>query len=256
MARRRRDTEEVRERREPDAPPPPLQQAPGQRGGTERRLGEPVALHALQLALEKPPVELRVVRDEQVVPGKGQEAAHDGPHRRRPPQLRVAQPRQPRDRVGQCDTRVDERLELGHELERLHANGSDLADPALRRRESGRLEVEDDEGRVLQQRVLGRTGKGHGRPRAGDPAVSGGHLLQQRARKPGGDRRRCEQRPRSVDRRERPLLLEQFDEPVESVERELHSSNQSEHTFALQLCSPAGVGRQARIRQRHRTSGF
>src|SRR5207237_970281 len=83
----------------PGPPPPPLQQAPGRRGGTGRRLGEPVALHALQLALEKPPVELRVVRDEQVVPGKGQEAAHDGPHRRRPPQLRVAQPRQPRDRV-------------------------------------------------------------------------------------------------------------------------------------------------------------
>ena len=158
--------------------------------------------------LEEAPVEARVVRDQQVVAGEREEASENGPNRGRAPQLRVAQARQARDLLGQRDAGVDERLELVDELEPRHAHGADLANSALRRRKAGRLQVEDDEGCVLEQGVVGACSEGDRRPRARDAAVPRRDLFQQREREPLGDRRRREQRPGGLDGRERALLLE------------------------------------------------
>ncbi len=61
----------------------------------------------------------------------------------------------------QGDARVDERLECVLELERANALGADLADPRRAGREARRLEVDDDEVRVLEEDVRARR-----RPRA------------------------------------------------------------------------------------------
>ena len=58
--------------------------------------------------------------------------------------------------------RVDERLELVGELESLHEHGADLADLRRAGPQAGRLEVDDDVGRLLEQQV------GAERPRQSD----------------------------------------------------------------------------------------
>ena len=168
-------------------------------------------------------------------PGEGEEAAHDGGGRRGRAQLRLAQAGQPRDRLGQRHARVDERLEGVDELEPAHAYRAQLADPVARRREAGRLEVEDDELGLLQRRVDAAVRERDAAADAGHAAVAGGQLAEQRARQPGRDRRRREERPGGLDGRQRAAFLERVDQAVERVERELHPSKQSEHTFALQV---------------------
>ena len=87
------------------------------------------------------------------------------------------------------------------------------------------------------------------RARADDPAVAGRHLFEQRAGEPVGDRRRREERPGRLDHGQRAALLERVDEPVERVEGELHLSDESEHTFALQahVASPGAAASSAPI---------
>ena len=82
-----------------------------------------------------------------------------------------------------------------------HAHRADLADPVARGREPGRLEVEDDELGLLEQRVAGLARERDGRAAADDAAVAGGDLVEQRAGEAVGDRRRREERPRRLDRR-------------------------------------------------------
>jgi hypothetical protein len=146
----RRDSEEVRERREADAAEPPFEQAPRERSRAERRLGEtPVA----QLPLEEALVEARVVRHEELVPGEGEEPPHDSPGRRRALELLFANTGQAGNRLGQRDARIDERLKRLDELEPAHADRADLADLVAPGREPGRFEIEDDEFGLLEQRV-------------------------------------------------------------------------------------------------------
>ena len=58
--------------------------------------------------------------------------------------------------------RVDERLELVGDLESLHEHGADFADLRRAGPQAGRLEVDDDVARLLEQQV------GAERPRQSD----------------------------------------------------------------------------------------
>ena len=186
------------------------------------------------MLLEEALVEARVVRDEQRVAGEGEELPHDGRGRRRRAQLLLPQAGEPRDRLGQRHAGIDERLERVDELEAAHADGAELADPVARGRETGRLQVEDDELRLLEQGVGLLPGQRDAAAETGDPAVARSQLAEQRAGEPFGDRRRGEERPRRLDRRQRAAFLERVDQAVERVERKLHPSKQSEHMFDLQ----------------------
>ena len=59
---------------------------------------------------------------------------------------------------------IDERLELGLDLEAAQAHGPDLADPGLARAQARRLEVDDDVRRVLEQERRARAAR-RARPR-------------------------------------------------------------------------------------------
>ena len=154
-----RDAEEVGERGEADAAHASLEQAPGERGGAERRLGKPPAVQPLQLPLQEPLVEAGVVGGERGVAGEGDEAFDDARHGWCSAQLVLAQSGQTRYRLRESNARVDERLERIDQLERPYARCSDLADPVPSAREPGRLQVEDDELGLLQQRIFVSAGQ-------------------------------------------------------------------------------------------------
>jgi hypothetical protein len=195
------------------------------------------------------------VRDEQVVAREGEEPRQHPPERRRPPELVGAQAREPLYRARQGDSRVHQRLEGVDELQPLHADRADLADPVALRGEARRLQVEDDERRLVEQRVARLAGEGDGRATADDAAVAGGDVREQRDREPLGDRARGEQRPGRFDRRERPRLLERLDQAVEGVQRQLHPADLIEHMFAWQAGASAlgrvPLGAEASERVQH-----
>ena len=103
--------------------------------------------------VEEADVEAGVVRGERCVAGEREEAADGELRTRCAAQLGVAQAGQPGDRRRERDPGLDERLERLGDLERLDAHRADLAHAVARGREPGRLEVEDDELGVLDQRV-------------------------------------------------------------------------------------------------------
>ncbi len=222
MARRRRNTEEVDERGEADPAQAPFEQSACECGGAERRLGQAPIVHERELPFEKALVEARVVRHEERIARERQEAAEHGGDRRRPAQLLVAQPGEAGDGVRQRNSRVDERLERLDRLQRLHANRADLANAVACCGKPGRLEVEHDELRLLEQRVGLRPGQRDRCPRADDPAVVCGDLGQERTREAVGDRGGCKEGPGGVRRRQRPALLERFHQPIERIQRQLH----------------------------------
>ena len=222
VARSGRNAEEVGQRGEADAPHAALQQPARQRGRAERRLRQAPVVHQQQLPLQEALVEARVVRDEEVVAREREETPDHRGSGRGVPQLLLAQAGQACDRIGERDSRIHERLEGLHRLERPHPDGPDLADAVVNGREPRRLQVEDDELGLLERRVGVAAGERDRGARADDAAVAGGHLLEQRAGEAVGDRGGGEERAGGLDRRERPTLLERVHQPVERVECELH----------------------------------
>ena len=116
-------------------------------------------------------------------------------------------------------------------------HGPDLADPVAARREPGRLEVDDDVGRRLERQVVERRAVGEARRapprqarRASPPTTSSSRL----AREPCGAVREREESGRRLLGRHRAVpLLDELDEPVGGVERELHERPMvGEHMFA------------------------
>ena len=150
MARACRDAEEVSERGEAHSAHAALEQPARECGRAERRLGEAPAVQPQQLLLEEALVEARVVGDEQVVVREGEEAPENRCDGWSLPELLLAQAGQTRDRLRKCSLRVDERLVRVGELKRPDADRAELADPAPRGREPGRLQVEHDELRLVQ----------------------------------------------------------------------------------------------------------
>ena len=118
---------------------------------------------------------------------------------------------------GTC--RVDERLELVDDLEAAHLDGADLADLRRAGPQPGRLEVDDDVRRVLEQEVgAERSGEPDRVAVPREPRVGLDHLGEERA----GERdRRLAQReepPRRLLGDDRPApLLDELHEPVGGV---------------------------------------
>jgi hypothetical protein len=174
------------------------------------------------------------VRDEDGVAREVEEPADGELDRRRAAEGGRVDPGQRGDRRRQRPARVDERLEPLLELEAADAHGADLADRRAPRREPGRLQVEDDVGRVLEQeRGARRLGEPDARSPPGEAGVALDDVREQGAGEPGGHVAERVEGLRRVLRRHGPVpCLDELDEPVRRVERELHGSSLGEHVFA------------------------
>ena len=125
-----------------------------------------------------------------------------------------------RDRCGERHAGVHERLERVVELEAADALRTDLADARRSRREPRRLEVDDDEMRVLEEDVAaGRIREPDGRTAPREPGVTLDDVVEER---PGERRRRVrerEQRARGlVDGDGAAPRLDELDQAVGGVE--------------------------------------
>ena len=177
------------------------------------------AREPLGLAVEEREVEARVVRDEDCVAREGEEAPHRLGRAGRSAQLLVPEAGHGARPGGDRKPRIDERLELGLHLEAAQANRADLADPGLARPQPGRLEVDHDVRRVLEQeRRARRLGERDGVAVPREPRVGLDDLRQQRARERDGRLPQGEEPPRRVLREHRPaLLLDELHQPVGRV---------------------------------------
>ena len=235
VARARARAEEPRERGEPGPRGAAGEEPPCEPDGVDHRRRDPPPRLALGLAVEEGEVEARVVRDEDGVAGEREEPPHRGGHRRRAAQLRVVDPGQRPDRGREPHARVGERLEPRGQLERLDADGADLADAGGGRREARRLEVDHDEAGELERQAL-RRGLGQrdevAAPR--EPRVGTHRLVEQAPRDPVGKPAEREEPPRRLLGGHRPAaLLDELDEPVGRVQAKLHERETlGEHTFA------------------------
>ena len=228
----------MRERGEREALAPALEKPPREPDRVDDRRRDAPAGEPLDLALEEREVEARVVRDERRVAREAEEAADGQLRARRPPQVGVADPGERGDVGRERRARVDERLERVLDRERADAHRADLADAAAARGEPGRLEVEDDELGVLDQDVgVRRVGEPDARAEPGEPRVALDDVLEQRA----GERSRRplerEEHVRRVVRSDRPApSLHELDEPIRSIERELHARRLSNICSYLKRC--------------------
>ena len=213
VARLHRRADEVRELGEARARHAPREQAPRERHRVDDGRRDPRAGEQLRLAVEEGEVEAGVVRDEHRVAGEGEEPADGGPRRRRAAQLPVGQPGERRRARRERRARIHERLEVGAELESLHAHRADLADLRRAGAQAGRLEVDDDVRRLLEQEVAARRlGERDGVAAPGEPCVRLDHLGQERARE--GDR--------GLAQREEPLRRLVRDDRAATLLDELH----------------------------------
>ena len=104
--------------------------------------------------MTKPDVEAGVVGDEHRVSGERHELRERLAHPGRCAQLRVGEPCEASDLARKRDAGSDERLEEPVLLKPPDPDRADLADPRRRHREPGRLEVEDDEGGLVEPWIL------------------------------------------------------------------------------------------------------
>ena len=93
------------------------------------------------------------MRNEHRIAREGEEVVHRGGRRGRAPEQPVGQAGQRCDYGGERHMRIDERLEFVDDLEADHLDCADLADLGRAGPQSGRLEVDDDVGRVLEQEI-------------------------------------------------------------------------------------------------------
>ena len=230
MARAHRGAEELRERGEPDPRDAPCEQPAREPDGVHHGRSQAAAGDQLDLAVEEGQVEAGVVGDEDgVLAGEGEEAADRRRRARRPAQVAVMDPRQARDHGRELDARVDERLERACREQCLDADGADLADPGAGRPQARRLEVDDDEARRLEgQPLAGRRGQADAVTTPGEADVAFDDVLEQAPGERHGRMREREERAgRLLGGNRPPALLNQLDEPVGRIERQLHPS---EHT--------------------------
>ena len=170
-------------------------------------------------------VEARVVRDEGGVAGEREQPAHrelGAAARRgaRPGRMPVSEVT-----AGGSGTRGSTSVSnASSSSSAADALRADLADPRRARREPGRLEVDDDEVRVLEQDVRSRRRREtDGGAAPGEPRVAGDDVVEQRARERRRRAREREEHARRLLGRHGPAPgLDELDEPVGGIERELH----------------------------------
>ena len=195
------------------------EQRPREPHGVDDRRADAAAGQELGLAVEEGEVEARVVRHEDSVACEGEEASHGLRRPRCATELGGSEPGH-RARPGvDRKPRVDERLELGVDLEPAHAHRPDLADSGAARPQPRRLEVDDDVRRVLeQQRRARRLGERDRVAAPREPGVGLDDVREERARQ--SDRRlpEGEEPARRVLGEHRPaLLLHELHEPIGRV---------------------------------------
>ncbi len=128
--------------------------------------------------------------------------------RRRAPQVLVPQSGHRARSGGDRLPWIDERLELGLDLEPAQAHCPDLADPGLAGTQSRRLEVDYDVRRVLEQdRRPQRLGERDRVSAPREPGIGLDDVREQRAREGDGCLPQGEEPPRRVLREHRPALL-------------------------------------------------
>ena len=214
------------------------EQAPREPDRVEDGRRTAAARQPLDRPVEEGHVEAGVVRDERHVARELEEAPERELDARRPSQVLLPDPGERGDETGQRRARVDERLERVDDLERAHPHGADLADAAVLRGQPGRLEVEDDELRVLERHVRVRiVREADPRPEEGEPRVALDDVVEERAGERGRGALEREQHASGLVRPDRAVSrLHELDEPVGGIERELHRSSLDEHTFAFKTC--------------------
>ena len=164
-------------------------------------------------------IETRVVRDEYRVAREAHEPLHRLRCARRPAQLPVGEPGDRGDRRAERRAGIDERLELVDDLEADDLDRSDLADLRRAGAQAGRLEIDDDVRRVLEQEVdAERPGQRDRVAVPREPRVGLDDLGEKRARE--RDRRLAEREEpaRRLLGDDRPApLLDELHEPVGGV---------------------------------------
>ena len=141
----------MRELGEREALAPPLEEAAGEPDGIEDGSCDAPARQPLDLAVEEPQVEARVVGDQRRLSGEAQKLPDGDRRAGGRPQVGRADPGERGDVRREERAGVDERLERLHDLELVDANGADLTHAVAAGREARRLEVEDDELGVLDR---------------------------------------------------------------------------------------------------------
>ncbi len=182
------------------------------------------------------------MRDQDAVACEREEAPERDVRRRGAPELGVADPREGADRRRERPARADERLECAGRLQAAHADRADLTDLARARRETRRLQVDDDEGCGLQGERIGRV-SGEDERRAGprEPGVGVDDVVEEGAGEPRRRAGEREERARGLGRRYgTAALLDELDEPVCGVQAKLHDAAMVERMF----------GRRRRLRAR------
>ena len=216
--------EELGQAREPEVLRPSLEQPSREPDRVDHRRRDSPPGQAQHRVVEEGHVEARVVGDEHRLPREREEAADGEILPGRFVDVSLADAREGRDRGRHRHARVHKRLERVATLERHDALRPDLDDARAARREPGRLQVEDDERRLLERRGgPRRIGEADRGAAPLQPRVTGDDLVEQRA----GNRRRrrgeSEEGSGGVRRGDVAVpRLDQLHEPVGSVERELH----------------------------------
>ncbi len=155
-------------------------------------------------------------------------------------QLPVRQARERGDAGPERHAGVDERLELLGKLEPADADSADLADLRRAGTEAGRLQVDDDVRRALEEEVAAERRREPDRvavPR--EAGVGLDDVVEQRAGERDRGGAEGEEPPRRLVRQHRPApLFDQLDEAVGRIEPELHP-RESRRTYVRFLTRTA-----------------
>ena len=235
MAGPHRRPEEVGEGREARTRDPSRQEAAGKPDRVDHRRSETLPGEALDLAVEKGEVEARVVRDEHRLACEGEKVPYRLGRTGSASEISVADPGQLRDDPRELNSRIDEGLESPGGNEAVEADRADLADRRGSGTEAGRFEVDDDVASALERKVRPRLdGEANASPPPFQPYISLDNVLQQAPGEPCRSVSKRIEEPRGLLGRDGASpLLDELDEPVGGIERELHRSRVDEHMFVF-----------------------
>ena len=249
------EAEEVRQRRQPDALLPSLEEPPREPDRVDDRRRHPPAGQPFDLAVEEPHVEAGVVGDEHGVAGELEEAA-DG----------ELDGRRTRNSPGSIP--VSAAIGAGSGRRGLTSVSKRSSSSSPRTRTAPISQIADDPGdRPVVSRskttyvaassassAPGGVREPDARAAPGEACVAIDDVGEQRACEPGGDVPQRIQRLRGLLGRHRPVPgLDELHEPVGRVERELHARSLGEHMFVCNGKEKAATpARPSRPRKRTR----
>src|SRR5439155_23296389 len=217
--------EELREHGGPGAGRPPGEQAAREPDRVDDRPGQSGSRETLGLAVEEREVEAGVVSHEDGIAGELEKAPDGDARMSLAAQLRIVETGESADRGRERYAGIDEQLEILLKLEPAHSHRADLADMGAARPQAGRLQIDDDEGGILELDIgAGRVSQPNRVTAPGEPGILADHLVQQAAGKAHGCVADGEEPPGRLLGEDGPApLLDELHEPVRRIEPELHS---------------------------------